>query len=203
MFIPKHFNQDDEAKTRALMDRYAFGLLVTVGPDGLPVASHIPFLSGEGEDGLRLEGHVARPNEQSTHIRQGLPALAVFQGPHSYVSPTWYESPGVPTWNYAAVHAYGRLQEVTGDGARSIIERLAGRFEGDGPDAWVPDYPDKMLGGIVCFAMTGITLQSKSKMSQNRSAADRRRVIEALSAADDPDARGVYETMRDNESRGG
>lgn len=200
MYIPEAFNQKDKARTRSLISSYAFGLLVTTGPDGLPVASHIPFLSREEDGEMVLEGHVARPNEQSAHIRDGAPALAVFQGAHSYVSPTWYEAPGVPTWNYEAVHARGQLREVTGDDAHSIVRRLARRFEGGGPGAWVPEYPEKMLDGITCFVMTEVVFESKSKMSQNRSAADRRGVIEALSRLDDPGARAVQRIMRDNET---
>lgn len=201
MYIPRHFLQKDEGRTHRLVDAYAFGLLVTVGQDGLPLASHIPFLSAGSGPSMILEGHVARPNEQAEHIRQGLEALAVFRGPHAYISPTWYETPGVPTWNYDAVHAYGRLHEVTGEQARSIVERLARKFEGDGPDAWVPSYPEKMLSGIVCFVMTEVTLQSKSKMSQNRPANDRRGVIEALARFDDPDSRDVRHIMLKNESQ--
>lgn len=203
MYVPKHFVQNDNGKTGSLVESYSFGLLVTVGSDGLPVASHIPFLSRADSGSLILEGHVARPNEQSEHISRGLKALAVFRGPHAYISPTWYETPGVPTWNYDAVHAYGRLQEVTGERARSIVERLAGKFEGDGPGAWVPSYPEKMLSGIVCFVMTDVSLQSKSKMSQNRPANDRRSVIEALARFDDQDSRDVRRIMLENESRGG
>lgn len=201
MYIPEPFIQNDEEKTRQLVDSHPFGLLVTTGHRGLPVASHIPFLNREIEGEWVLQGHVARPNEQSGHIRRGAWALAVFQGPHAYVSPTWYETPGVPTWNYAAVHVYGRLREVAGEGARSIIEHLAGRFEGDGPGAWVPAYPDTMLNGIVCFAMTELAVQSKSKMSQNRPDSDRKGVIEALGASGDPGSGGVCRLMRDNESR--
>lgn len=199
MYIPTAFTQKDEEKTRSLMHSYAFGLLVTTGPDGFPVASHIPFLVSDGDGGMVLEGHVARPNEQSEHIRAGAPALVVFQGAHSYVSPTWYQAFGVPTWNYEAVHARGRLREVCGDDAHAIVRRLARRFEGDGPDAWVPQYPDGMLEGITCFVICGLTLESKSKMSQNRSAADRRGVIDALSRLDDPGAQAVHRIMRDNE----
>lgn len=202
MYIPKTFIQSNDEKTRALVDSHAFGLLVTTGADGAPVASHIPFLNREKDGEWILEGHVARPNDQAEHIRRGVSALAVFQGPHTYVSPTWYELPGVPTWNYEAVHAYGTLQELTGEEARSIVERLARRFEGDGPDAWVPDYDDRMLGGIVCFAMTGITVQSKSKMSQNRQEVDRRGVINALAGLDDPDSRAVHRIMSGNERDG-
>ncbi len=201
MYIPKHFIQRDIRRTGQLLDTYSFGLLVTTGADGLPVASHIPFLSREENGTTILEGHVARPNEQAGHVRQGAPALAVFRGAHSYISPTWYRSPGVPTWNYEAVHACGRLQEVTGEDARSIVERLAQRFEGDGPDAWVPEYPEKMLSGIVCFAMTEVTLHSKSKMSQNRPEADRLGVIEALAGSDESDSMEVCRIMRENESR--
>jgi len=195
VYIPQPFIQHDESRTREVMDEYGFGLLVTTGDDGVPVASHIPFLGGEADGRLVLEGHVARPNEQAAHIRAGMPALAVFQGAHSYISPTWYESPGVPTWNYEAVHARGRLREVTGDGAHAIVRRLARRYEGDGPEAWVPDYPERMLEGIVCFALTDITMESKSKMSQNRPEADRRGVIGALAHADDPGARAVHRIM--------
>ena len=199
MYIPKPFLLDDERETRRLMDSYAFGLLVTNGADGVPVASHIPFLSRESAGALILEGHVARPNEQAGQIREGARALAVFQGPHAYISPTWYESAGVPTWNYQAVHVYGRLREVTGDGAHDIVRALARRFEGEGPGAWEPEYPDKMLSGIVCFQMTELSLQSKSKMSQNRSAADRRGVIDALAGFRDPDSRAVRRIMLENE----
>lgn len=199
MYIPKPFIQEDETKTRSLVDSYAFGLLVTTGRDGLPLASHIPFLSRGAGGALVLEGHVARPNEQSAHIRDGAAALAIFQGAHSYVSPTWYRSPGVPTWNYEAVHAYGRLREVTGDDAHAIVRRLASRYEGGGPEAWVAEYPETMLNGITCFVMTDVTVQSKSKTSQNRSEADRRGVIDALARLDDPGSQAVARIMRDNE----
>jgi len=200
MYIPGPFVRTDEAATRQLVDAYAFGLLVTVDHEGLPMASHIPFLSGEQDGEWVLEGHVARPNQQSEAIQQGATALAIFQGPHAYVSPSWYEHPGVPTWNYDAVHVYGRLREVTGRAAGSIVERLAARFEGNGPEAWVPKYPDGMLKGIVCFVMADLAVQSKSKMSQNRPEVDRRGVIEALEGSDDANARAVCEIMRDNES---
>lgn len=199
MYIPDAFVQTDEARTRALIDAWPFGLLVTTDADGMPCASHIPFLAREIDGALVLEGHVARPNEQAEHVRAGAPALAVFQGAHSYVSPTWYRNPGVPTWNYEAVHVRGRLQEVSGDGAHSIVQRLSRVFEGDGPGAWEPQYPERMLEGIVCFMITGTSLQSKSKMSQNRPEADRRGVIEALGRLEDRDARAVRDIMLANE----
>lgn len=201
MYIPKSFIQENDEQTRALVESHAFALLVTTDDEGWPLASHIPILSRDAGDEWVLEGHVARPNPHSEHIRDGRRALLAFQGVHTYISPTWYETPGVPTWNYAAVHVYGRLSETTGESARAIVEHLAGRYEGDGPRAWVPSYPDKMLDAIVCFRMTGLTVQSKSKMSQNRPAADRHGVIEALEAAGDTDSRAVARIMRDNESR--
>jgi len=202
MYIPRAFLERDEQRTRELVDTHAFGLLVTTGEEGLPVASHIPLLSREDAGAWMLEGHVARPNEQSGHIVEGRRALVVFQGPHSYVSPTWYENPGVPTWNYAAVHVYGRLKPLTGEDARGVVERLAARFEGEDAGAWVPDYPDKMLEAIQCFALIDLTVQSKSKMSQNRSETDRIGVIEALERKGGADEGAVARIMRDNESRG-
>src|SRR5262249_17526889 len=110
MYVPKHFQADDEAVLAELIAAHGFALLITVAPEsGQPFVTHQPLLydAAVGPHG-RLLGHIARANPQWQHFASGRQALAVFQGPHAYVSPTWYTvRPAVPTWNYAAVHAYG------------------------------------------------------------------------------------------------
>src|SRR5688572_14776013 len=112
MYVPSSFAPPDEASLFDAIEQYSFALLVTGGGDEL-VASHLPLLLDRtlGARGTLL-GHMARANEQ-WQSAAGEPALAVFSGPHAYVSPTWYEATQVvPTWNYVAVHAYGRLELI-------------------------------------------------------------------------------------------
>src|SRR5262245_50441328 len=148
MYVPKHFAEDDPARIASLIDAHEFATLFTGGEEG-PFATHLPLLldPSRGERGA-LIGHVARANP---HWRRfdGRQALAVFAGPHAYVSPRWYKAaPAVPTWNYVAVHATGRVRAVEDPAAlRAILDRLAARHEGDGRCrvATPPDkFPDRI-----------------------------------------------------------
>src|SRR5437868_7041638 len=106
MYIPAHFREDDPERLHSLIQEYSFGMLVTCEV-GRPFASHLPFLldTGRGPQGT-LRAHLARANPQWQSFASGQEALVIFQGPHAYLSPSWYEThPSVPTWNYAAVHA--------------------------------------------------------------------------------------------------
>ena len=193
MYVPRHFAQDDPAALRALMERYGFALLVTT-VDGAPFASHLPLLHrAEGGEFGSLIGHMARPNPQWRGFAHGGPALAVFQGPHAYVSPSWYASAeAVPTWNYTAVHAYGRPRVVDDQGAAlAILERLVAVHENGRPEPWgidrVPaDFRDTQVRGIVAFEMPIERLEGKFKLGQNRPAADRQGAARALRASGEP-----------------
>ncbi len=138
MYIPSHFRESDERVLAEFIDAYSFGTLVTV-EGALPFASHLPFL--HDREGRTLHAHVARGNPQWQHIAANADVLVMFQGPHGYVSPTWYAEPGVPTWNYTAVHVYGRAR-VLDDAAATgrHVEKLAARFERGSAAPWVPDY---------------------------------------------------------------
>ena len=114
MYVPKHFDPADPAWCHALMARESFALLVSTGTDGLPFATHLPLLldADRGPQGT-IVGHLARANPHARLLAEGRPTLAVFQGPHAYISPGWYAThPSVPTWNYVAVHATGRPRLV-------------------------------------------------------------------------------------------
>lgn len=181
MYIPKHFEQSDERALWDFVDEHAFGTLLTVVA-GRPFASHLPFLSDRAARVLHC--HVARGNPQWQQIASSSHVLAIFAGPHGYVSPTWYAEPGVPTWNYAVVHAHGDARIVDDlDHMRRHVEALAAKFERGRAAPWVPDYDTRRLAGIVGIEIRVERLEGKFKLSQNRSAADRAGVVEQLAAS--------------------
>lgn len=197
MYIPEPFRKDERDTLLALMRARPFAILVSAR-DGL-IASHIPLVveAGEGPHGT-IYGHLAGPNPQALIFDGQSEALAIFAGPHAYVSPSWYEAKeAVPTWNYAAVHAYGRpvaISEPTA--ARAILARLVETFESEGTGPWrMDDLPEafvsRMVRGIAGFRMPIERLEGKFKLSQNRPEADRRGVVRALAASSDPEARAV------------
>src|SRR5207248_822568 len=156
MYVPPHFAESDPATLHAFIERHSFGLLVSQ-VNGVPFATHIPLLLDRtaGPHGTLL-GHVARANPQWREIA-GQTALAVFSGPHAYVSPTWYEAEHmVPTWNYVAVHAYGRAQPVEDrDAVLEIVRRSVVVYEAAMPRPWALDpsstFVDRLLSQIVGF----------------------------------------------------
>jgi transcriptional regulator len=194
MYIPQHFTEHDQAEILRFIAAHAFGILVTVEA-GVPFASHIPFLLEQGDTPM-LSGHLAKANPQWQHLAANSQVLAIFQGAHAYVSPTWYAGAGVPTWNYTAVHVYGKVR-VIHDTAwlQAQVERLSHHYEGDAPNAWIPSYPAKMLDAIVGFEITIESLQAKYKLSQNRNAADQHNVMQALEASGGENERGVAALM--------
>ena len=189
MYIPSHFRESDERVLEEFIDAYAFGTLVTI-ERGLPSASHLPFLYDRAS--RTLHAHVARGNPQWQHVASHPDVLAMFQGPHGYVSPTWYAEPGVPTWNYTAVHVYGRARTV--DDAEAVarhVEKLAARFERGSAAPWVPEYDPRRLAGIVGIEIAIGEIQGKFKLSQNRSAEDRARVAARLEARGNAESRAL------------
>lgn len=181
MYLPKHFLETDRNALADLVDAISFGVLITLD-DGRPFASHVPFLYDR--DANVLHAHVARANPQWQQFGATREVLAIFQGPHGYVSPTWYVDPGVPTWNYAAVHVYGTATAIEdADATARHVEALAARFEQQSPSPWVPSYDKRRLAGIVGVEIAVTEIQGKLKLSQNRSAADRAQVIARLEAS--------------------
>jgi transcriptional regulator len=184
------------------MKRYPFGLLVTCEAP-YAVTTHLPMYPLERDGALYVAGHVAAANPHAKSIGSGAPATAVFTGAHAFVSASWYEEPyaTVPTWNYSAVRASGRLQVAS---AKEVVNELAERFEGDAPGAWrtgglTPEYLEKQLRGIVAFEMRVEVLDAKAKLSQNRTPEDRSRVERALANSDDPIDRECAAAMREIE----
>ncbi len=194
MYNPREFREERVEVLHEFVRRERFAVLVTMGREGLE-ASHIPmaFDAAQGPLG-KLRAHIARGNPQWRETNFEVPALAIFQGPHHYISPSWYpsrEAGGrvVPTWNYAVVHAHGRLRAVEDrEWLRKHVEELVAREEEGFDKPWSAaeapaDYIDGMLKGIVGLEMTIERLEGKWKMGQNRMEADREGAIAGLRAA--------------------
>ena len=179
MYIPKHFEVTDRDVLCAFINENAFGQLVsTVG--GRLFSTHMPFLLSD--DSTRLIGHVARLNPQHTEL-DGQEVLITLQGPHDYISPSWYASAGVPTWNYQAVQVYGRGRVFDDtDALRSVVAALTEKYEAAFERPWQPDYKAAMLSAIVGVEVTISEIQGKFKLSQNRPAQDQRQVVTQLKA---------------------
>jgi transcriptional regulator len=187
MYVPGAFALDSPEALRALIASYDFATLVSHGPGGL-TASHIPILfePARGAQGT-LVAHLARANPHAQAL-DGAEALAIFQGPHGYISPSLYAThPSVPTWNYASVHVYGRARLVTdAQSLRAIVARLVEKHESARAAPWSMDglaenYIEGMLRGIIGVEIELSRIEGKHKLSQNRNRVDRTRVIEALS----------------------
>jgi len=182
MYTPKHFEHTDQQGLWDFIDSHAFGTLLTVA-DGRPFVSHLPFLPDRAAGILHC--HVARANPHWGLLARSPQVLAIFAGPHGYVSPTWYaERGGVPTWNYTVVHAHGSAQAFDdAERTRKHVETLAAKYERGRPAPWVPDYDTRRLAGIVGIEIRVASLEGKFKLSQNRSEPDRKRVIAELAAS--------------------
>lgn len=209
MYTPPAFRQDDPAAIAAFLDAHPFATLVTVGEGGLS-ATPLPLLrTADGGPHGTLIGHLARANPQWRNFDAAMPALAIFAGPHAYITPSWYPSKAetgrvVPTWNYIAVHCHGRLELVDdAAGKLDIVTRLTSQHEAGRPASWSvtdapADYIAAQLKGIVGIRLVVDRVEAKWKLSQNRRADDRAGVREGLLTDGNPGDRAVAEAMMDS-----
>ena len=200
MYLPNHFAETDPARLHAAIESYSFATLIS-GADAELVASHLPLLldRGAGPFGT-LVGHMARANDQWQAAARK-PVLAIFTGPHAYVSPAWYEDQDVvPTWNYVAVHAYGTLATIE-DAVElaQIVSRTVRYYESRRDHPWKFDeraeYAQRLLPHIVGFRIPIERLEGKWKLSQNHSPARRQKVAQALAASEREDDRSIAGLM--------
>lgn len=201
MYIPPAFRVENPARLAAFLRQHSFATFIT-NDGAAPFASHLPMLFRPdlGEHGT-LIAHLARANPQWQHFGEGREALAIFHGPHGYISPSWYETaPAVPTWNYAAVHAYG-VPTIFEDRDRivSLLRETIALYESGFEQPWIGDLPaeylDKMIRGIVAFEMPVTRLEGKFKLGQNRSPADLQGVYQALSTSAHADDHALAQLM--------
>jgi transcriptional regulator len=201
MYLPAAFAENDPNKLHDFIERNSFGLLVSL-VEGLPFATHLPFLLERtaGPHGT-LVGHMARANP---HWRDagGQTVLAIFTGPHAYISPTWYEAElVVPTWNYTAVHAYGRMRIYEEKEALlDIVREMVRYYEQAMPRPWTFDssgtFAERMLAQIVGFRIEVEKIEGKWKLNQNHPVERRRKVVRALQQQGGENAQAVAALIR-------
>jgi transcriptional regulator len=201
MYLPSAFAETDPTRLHDLIEQHSFGLLVSQR-DGVPFASHLPFLLDRqaGPQGSLL-GHMARANPQWEQV-DGQTVLAIFSGPHAYVSPTWYEADQVvPTWNYVSVHAYGRFQVIADRSALlDVIQKTVRFYEQAMPRPWSLGGPatfvERMLAQVVGFRIPIERIEGKMKLNQNHPVERRRKVVRALREQGGENARAVAALMQ-------
>ena len=209
MYVPAHFREERPDVLAAAIRDIQLATLVTAGPDGL-VASHVPMVLKESESGLELHSHVARPNGHWRAAGGGQESLAIFQGPQSYITPSWYESKRrhgkvVPTWTYIAVHASGPLAAVNDEEwiARHLDDLTRANEEAR-PAPWaVTDAPAEFIANL-SRAIVGLVLKVESlegawKLNQHRPEDDRIGTIQGLETAAGPGSPAVAAAMRERE----
>ena len=177
MYLPTHFEITDPQEIQSFIEANAFGQLIST-VNGRPFSTHMPFLVDA--NCTKLYGHLAKPNPQCLAIDQQ-EVLITLDGAHDYISPSWYATPGVPTWNYQTVHIYGTCKHIDEPTKiADIIHALTAKYEAEFASPWQPTYPPAALGAIVGIEISITQIQCKYKLSQNRSPQDQQQVIEQL-----------------------
>lgn len=203
LYTPGHF-AGSAADAQALMRAHAFATLIT-SDGGEPQVTHLPLLWEPGGEHGVLFGHMARANPQWRAFAQGH-TVAIFHGPHAYISPAWYAQPEreVPTWNYATVHAHGQPEFIDAAADKlALIDRTTALFEHGNTPPWTRSVGgerlDRMLDAIVAFRLPITRIEVKFKMNQNRTPADRAKVIARLRDAAHPDLAAMADWMQQHE----
>jgi transcriptional regulator len=199
MYSPPYNRVEDRRELVEFMRANSFALLVTA-TGGVPMASHLPVTVEDDAQGLVIHSHMAKPNPQWQEFFED-EVLVVFWGPHAYVSPRWYEAAErVPTWNYAAVHAYGKVR-VTAD--RTVKHASQRRLVGELDPEWLPkfdalraEYVEQMLEGIVTFDIAVTRLETRWKLSQNRGRREQELIAAELDKSADPQLRALAALTR-------
>ncbi len=198
MYIPKLFREEDRDDILAFLQKNNFATLVTF--DGRrPLATHTPVeVVEDGQGGLTVYGHISRANPQKETLL-GQELLLIFQGPHTYISPRWYNHVNVPTWNYMIVHLNGQGREVAGEELYALLSRLVQRHEASSDyrlESLPPDYVEKEMNGVFGFAVAVTRVEASYKLSQNRNDEDYENIIAQLYRRDDENSHQIAKSMR-------
>lgn len=202
MYLPKHFEESNTEVLHDLIINYPLSTLVTMSSNGLN-ANHIPFYLDKhsGKYGT-LQGHVARANNVWSDLNNDVEALVIFQGPNSYISPSWYptkEAHGkvVPTWNYIAIHAYGSLRIIDDpiwimDQLKALTNQQEASFNNPWSVADAPkEFTEHMIGAVVGIEIPITKLTGKLKLSQNQPSLNQAGVVKGLDSLGKPEAKGI------------
>lgn len=202
MYIPKYFKVTDSQEIQQFIQHNNFATLVSMR-NNRPIAVHLPLQLVEKEDGHYLTGHVAYGNPIWRSLQGLEQVLVMFQGPHAYISSSWYEKENVPTWNYQAVHVYGQATTFEGEALKKDLAALLVNYEGHREhsvlwDTLSPELLERELKGIVGIQIKIEEMQAAYKMSQNRTADDYAEIISKLEQEQDAGAHAVAKEMKKN-----
>lgn len=204
MYIPKYFKVTDFDEIREFIQKNSFGTIVTTKQDK-PIASHLPLeLHTQGND-YYITGHIAYANPQwKTFEDENNNVLVIYQGPHSYISSSWYEQENVPTWNYQAVHVYGIASIMSEQELEEDLKLLLQKYERHRENAvlWENLSPQtkKQIKGIVGFKIKIQEVQAAYKLSQNRNEQDNNNIIDKLSEEENLNSHQIAKVMKDTKS---
>lgn len=201
MYIPEYYKEEDELKLIEFMKANSFATLV--GADNnLLHATHLPFVVEKRNDSWYLISHLAKANPQWEQFFKN-ELLVIFKGPHGYVSPLNYEKKqNVPTWNYIAVHAYGRVTIINEEkDVLNVLEKMILNYEDSFLEQWkglTDVYKSNMLKGIVAFEIKISKLQGKTKLSQNKTKNEQKAIINSFEKSHDSVQLSIAEAMKKN-----
>lgn len=203
MYIPKYFKVSEFEEIREFVHQNSFGTLVTT-KKGKPIATHLPLQLIKEEEGYCITGHMAYGNPQWRTFETDEDVLVMFQGPHAYISSSWYEQENVSTWNYQAVHIYGTAQILTEEELKQDLTRLMEKYESHraNPVLWDTlsrELLERELKGIVGFKIPLREVQAAYKMSQNRNKTDYQNIISRLQEEKDPNSQKIADKMSERQ----
>ena len=198
MYVPKQFHNNDASAIADFIRHHGFGILVSQS-DNRMVATHIPLELSEDE--TKLRGHIARANPQWKNFANSGEVMVIFPGPHAYVSSSWYDHENVPTWNYIAVHVYGKIQIIEGDELYSALKKLVDKYEKTSEypvsvEKMSPEYVRQSIKGLVGFEIEITSIEAAYKLSQNRDHKNYANIINELEKRGDHESRSVASEMR-------
>lgn len=206
MYVPRHFNVTDVEEIRGFIRKNSFGTIVST-EEGKPIATHIPLELHKQGDDYYVTGHMAYANRQWKTFANGNDhVLIMFQGPHAYVSSTWYKDENVPTWNYQAVHVYGIAQIMNEEELEEDLRLLLQEYEHhrESPVLWenLSAQTKKQIKGIVGFKIKVEEVQAQYKLSQNRTDNDYANIIAKLYEEEDVLAHQIADIMKKDRNGG-
>ena len=199
MYTPDLYKNEDPESIRAFLKENSFGILINQ-TNGKLCATHIPIELEINADGKEvLQGHLSKLNPQAEGFVENDQVLAVFTGPHSYISSSWYDHENVPTWNYIAVHVYGRIKIVDEDAAIEALKKLVDKYEANSEKpVRVEDLSAKTMRearGIIAFEIDIDEIQATKKLSQNRDAKNYTNIITELEKTKNPQSLAIAKEM--------
>ena len=201
MHIVKYFREEDRGKILEFIRQNDFATLVAYDGER-PVASHLLMEAMEDGENLRINGHMSRANPLWKTFAKNPEVLVIFQGPHTYISPTWYNHINVPTWNYQSVHVYGKPSVITDKNqSYGILKRLTDRYEANTPyklETLPQDFVEKEMRGIAAFQIEVIRIEASYKLSQNRDDESYHNIVAHLEQRTDDFSLEIAKAMRQN-----